>query len=260
MLATLPESDVVLTPAAPAVKYLHRSLADGEIFFFFNETDRELRLKARVRGSGAPEIWDAATGDVTAVPGWTRDAGYVRIDLELQPYESRFVLLGGTAPPLAAPARATEHTTAVDGEWSLTLDGRTMSTGLRTWSELGSPGYSGAATYTKSIRVPAGASEVLLDLGEVRYSARVRVNARDCGARAWRPFRWNITAAVTPGDNRVEIEVLNTAANELSGNPGRLKEVESKGWLVNSYIRTYAPFDLEMVPAGLLGPVQLLWR
>jgi len=53
---------------------------------------------------------------------------------------------------------------------------------------------------------------------------------------------------VKSGENALEIEVRNTAANELSGNPARLKEVESNGWLVNSYFRIYSKFDVEMVP------------
>ena len=94
----------------------------------------------------------------------------------------------------------------------------------------------------------------------VRYSAALKLNGRDLGARAWRPFEWNITAALRPGDNTLEIEVRNTAANELAGNPARVAEIEGKGWLVNSYYRTYSKFDAEMVPSGLAGPVRLLWR
>jgi hypothetical protein len=56
----------------------------------------------------------------------------------------------------------------------------------------------------------------------------------------------------------LEVEVTNTAANELAGSPERLKEIESRGWLQNSYSRIYLKFDAEMVPSGLLGPVRLV--
>jgi hypothetical protein len=59
------------------------------------------------------------------------------------------------------------------------------------------------------------------------------------------------------GANILEIEITNTASNELAGNPARLKELEQKGWLRNSYIGRYLAFDREMVPSGLLGPVRL---
>jgi len=44
-----------------------------------------------------------------------------------------------------------------------------------------------------------------LDLGEVLYSAHVWVNGFDLGVRAWRPFRWDITADLKPGDNEIEV-------------------------------------------------------
>jgi hypothetical protein len=76
--------------------------------------------------------------------------------------------------------------------------------------------------------------------------------------RAWRPFRWPVAEAITSGANLLEVEVTNTAANELAGSPQRLKEVESRGWLKNSYSRIYLKFDAEMVPSGLLGPVRFV--
>jgi hypothetical protein len=96
-----------------------------------------------------------------------------------------------------------------------------------------------------------------LDLGEVRYAARVRLNGRDLGPRAWGPYRWDISDAVRPGANKLEVEVANTRANELAGDAARLKDIEEKGWLRNSYVKMYLKFDQEMLPSGLLGPVAL---
>ena len=100
--------------------------------------------------------------------------------------------------------------------------------------------------------------DLYLDLGEVRYSARVVLNGNDLGVRAWRPFRWPVGDVVRQGSNALEIEIANTAANELAANPARLKDLERKGWLQNSYIGRYLAFDKEMTASGLLGPVRLL--
>jgi hypothetical protein len=100
--------------------------------------------------------------------------------------------------------------------------------------------------------------DLCLELGEVKYSARVRLNGRDLGVRAWRPFRFAVGDCLHSGSNVLEVEVTNTAANELAGDPQRLKEIESRGWLRNSYSGVYLKFDAEMVPSGLLGPVRLL--
>ena len=83
------------------------------------------------------------------------------------------------------------------------------------------------------------------------------MNGTDLGVRAWRPFRWDITGALVPGSNQIEVEVRNTGANELSGDPARLAQVQAAGWLANSYYSTYGKFDAEMVPSGLMGPVRI---
>ena len=36
--------------------------------------------------------------------------------------------------------------------------------------------------------------------------ARLRVNGKDLAARAWQPYRWDVTDAVTSGANQIEIE------------------------------------------------------
>jgi hypothetical protein len=53
------------------------------------------------------------------------------------------------------------------------------------------------------------------------------------------------------------VEVRNTPANELSGDPVRLAQVQALGWLQGSYFPTYSTFDAQMVPSGLIGPVQI---
>ncbi len=99
--------------------------------------------------------------------------------------------------------------------------------------------------------------QLFLDLGEVRYAARVILNGHDLGRRAWPPFRWQLDSALQDGDNLLEVEVANTRANELA-EPASYQQIEAKGWLKNSYVGIYLKFDREMVPSGLLGPVRLL--
>lgn len=41
-LRDLPKPDLVMAPPVPAVKYLHRRLADAEVYFLFNESQAEL--------------------------------------------------------------------------------------------------------------------------------------------------------------------------------------------------------------------------
>jgi hypothetical protein len=147
---------------------------------------------------------------------------------------------------------------AVSNPWELRIGTLDRATPLVSWSDLGMPGYSGAGRYRIQFRNTfAAGTPMKIDLGEVRYSAHVWVNGFDLGVRAWRPFRWDITADLKPGNNTIEVEVRNTAANELSGDAAHLADVQAKGWLQGSYFSTYSKFDAEMVPSGLMGPVRI---
>jgi hypothetical protein len=248
---------VSFAAAAPSVKTLHRRWQDADLYFFFNESDSALDVTATLEGTGRLQDWDPGTGVIQALASQNPAA----VSLHLDPYGSRFVVIG-TAPPglIPAPVSPTGQVTtvAVPGPWELRLDTLDQAIPLKSWSDLGRSGYSGAGLYRTKFRSNFVAGTPLtLDLGEVLYSAHVWVNGFDLGVRAWRPFRWDITADLKPGDNEIEVEVRNTAANELSGDAANLAAVQAKGWLQGSYFSTYSPFDAQMVPSGLMGPVQI---
>lgn len=249
LLAALPPPDVTLRPAAPAVKCLRRSLRDGEAYFFFNESGEPVRTQAGLAGKGAAEIWDPVTGERQPAS----------LQLHFDPFETKLIVLVPMAGKPAPRPGEFRQLRALDGAWQARLAGRSHSGPLQTWSAWGQASYYGTARYKLSFDLPAELAsrrDLVLDLGEVRYSARAWLNGRELGARAWRPFRLPLGAAPAPGANLLEIEVANTLANELSGGPAR-RQIESRGWLRNSYIRIYEKFDQEMVPSGLLGPVRL---
>jgi hypothetical protein len=80
--------------------------------------------------------------------------------------------------------------------------------------------------------------KVLLDLGDVRTSAEVKVNGKSVGVRLARPFVFDLSNAVQSGDNEIEVEVLNTLANFMSAGPSK-------------YVYK------DQTVSGLLGPVTL---
>jgi len=59
---------------------------------------------------------------------------------------------------------------------------------------------------------------VYLEIGDVHDYAKVILNGKDLGARAWAPYRWDVTAALKKGDNDLKIEVNATPAGR--GGPG----------------------------------------
>jgi hypothetical protein len=111
---------------------------------------------------------------------------------------------------------------------------------LGDWSQSGLEYYSGGVKYVRHVTLSEvrESDDVLLDLGDVRTSAEVTVNGQPIGVRLAPPFVFDVTEAVHPGDNKIEVEVLNTLANYMSA--GHTKYVY-KGQTVS----------------GLLGPVTL---
>jgi hypothetical protein len=95
---------------------------------------------------------------------------------------------------------------------------------LASWTENADPGvrhFSGTATYAKSFVVPAAligrGSRLYLDLGRVEVMARVSLNGKDLGI-AWKPpYRLDVTDAIRPGENTLEVAVVNLWVNRMIG-------------------------------------------
>jgi hypothetical protein len=152
---------------------------------------------------------------------------------------------------------------------------------LISWSDHPDPGvkyFSGTATYSKTLTLaPWGADQrIYLDLGNVQIMAKVRLNGKDLGILWKTPYRVDITPAAKPGDNALEIDVVNLWVNRLIGDE-QLPEDSSRN--SNGTIRSWPQWLLDGKPSptgrftfsswrlwkksdplqesGLLGPVTL---
>lgn len=129
---------------------------------------------------------------------------------------------------------------------------------LGSWTERPEPGirfFSGTARYRRRFEWPGdqpAGQRVWLYLGTVDNLARVSVNGHPCGVAWTAPYRVDITAAVRPGENRLDLDVTNTWFNRLAGDAA-LPASRRLTWTTNP---VPAP-GLPLLPAGLLGPVTL---
>jgi alpha-L-fucosidase len=92
--AVLPAADVHFTTPCPGVKYLHRHLKDGELYFFFNESDEPQARTATLQGRGLVQVWNPQTGQITPAGGCRIGKDNVTIPLDLASHESRIVVVG----------------------------------------------------------------------------------------------------------------------------------------------------------------------
>jgi hypothetical protein len=118
--------------------------------------------------------------------------------------------------------------------------------------------FSGTARYSTKFSAPASSlpagSRFFLELGEIAWMARVRLNGKDLGTMWKPPFRMEITRAMFPGSNELSIDVTNTWKNRLIGDEA-LPLDERSTWLL--FDQAHPAKDGQLDIAGLIGPVQL---
>lgn len=136
------------------------------------------------------------------------------------------------------------------------------SVSLGSWTELAAKGVKstmGTACYTTTfiIKNPAEAGEWQLDLGDVRESARVRINGQDAGTLFAVPYRCLIGKYLRPGENTLEVEVTNLPANRIADMDRRNVpwRIYKDANIVNIHYKKDNYGNWEPVPSGLLGPV-----
>ena len=251
VIAALPTPDVKLDAAFPRLTYTHRSWRDAEMYFFFNESNQAESRMATIAGHGQAQAWDLATGEIHALSGATAESDSVRFPLVLGPYEAKVVVVGPlpSGVSVAEPSFATGNTLAeLDGDWTVDLNGKELTTHLKSWEELGAPSFAGPAVYRKQFTVPAAPAgkRIFLEIGDVHDYARLKLNGKELEAHAWQPYRWDVTSAWKNGPNDLEVEVRATPAGR--GGPGAAAPAGGRS-------RGGAP-----PVSGLLGPVRLVAR
>jgi hypothetical protein len=155
---------------------------------------------------------------------------------------------------------------------------------LISWSAHSDPSvrhFSGAATYHTTFawppRTATGVTSLcFLDLGQVAVMAELKINGKDLGILWKPPFRVDVTDTLRPGENSLEVKVVNLWINRMIGdeqlpedserNPnGTLKAwpkwvLEGKPSPTGRYTFTSWRLwkkDAPLVDSGLLGPVTL---
>jgi len=132
-----------------------------------------------------------------------------------------------------------------------------------SWTTLADPraqAFSGTVRYRVAFDAPkAKAEDWLLDLGDVREAARVRLNGRDMGIAWSLPFQLRL-GALKPVGNVLEIDVTNLPANRIRDLDRRKVEWKIMGDINLASLR-YRALDAsgwDVEPSGLNSPVKLV--
>jgi hypothetical protein len=104
LIEALPKSDVEFDKPVPSIKYLHRRLADADVYFFFNEDEKDGHsCNAILSGKGQAQLWNAYTGYIENVAGASTQNGQVRVSLDLEHSGTKIIVVG---PPVKAASAA----------------------------------------------------------------------------------------------------------------------------------------------------------
>jgi hypothetical protein len=223
VIAALPKPDVTLDTPWQRLTYTRRSWRDGDLYFFFNEGNQAQSRTVTIAGHGQAQTWDLNTGEIHAISGATAENDSVRFSLVLGPYEAKIVVVGPLPSGVAAPEPVlVSSSTLADlgGDWTLDLNGKQVTTPLKSWEDLGTTSFAGPATYRKQFTAaaaPAG-KRLFLEIADVHEYAKVKLNGKELEAHAWQPFRWDVTNVVKPGSNDLEVEVRTSGGGR--GGPG----------------------------------------
>lgn len=247
------------------VLFIHRKLNNGSVYFISNQKNETINIAAQFRVTGKkPELWDAVTGTVRNLPSFYSTATHTTIPLKLAANESAFIIFrkdGAGSDTTKSNYPEPKQSIAITTPWAVTFDNAmggpakpvTFDT-LTDWSLNANDSvkyYSGAAYYRNTINIDKieSGTNYVIDLGLARDIAKITVNGIEMGGAWTPPYRLDITKALRPGKNQLQIKIVNTWVNRLLGD-AKLPADKRK---------TAALFGPDagkgLEPSGLLGPV-----
>lgn len=248
------------------IRYVHRQLADKDIYWVNNRnhTPRQLNAIFRVNGK-KPSLWHPDTGIIEDLAYEMKD-GKTHVQLPLSENDAVFVVFQETTTitKQSLPEYEENLFRRIDTPWTVCFDERwggpkeTIFPKLMSYTESKEEGikyYSGTATYKNRFTMDKSElqqNQYLLDLGDVACMAEVFVNGKSMGTLWKSPYKTDITDALKHGMNELEIRVTNTWVNRLIGD----EQPNNKQRYTYTSVKFYHAED-PLLPAGLIGPVNI---
>jgi len=252
---------------------LRRSNTDGYHYFISSlqkdDIDNWIFLSVAAKSA---VIFDPLTG-LSGKAKLREQNGKTQVYLQLKSGVS-LILKTFTQTDIDAPAweylQSPKQIIDLKTNWSLhfdqsepKIDGFFKLDSLGSWTDLNIPSVKinrGTGIYQTTFTVAKlDSSEWVLDLGDVRESARVLVNGKAVATLWSVPFECNIRKYLKEGENTLQIEVTNLPANAIADLDRRkvewrkFKEINFVD--INYKKSNYG--DWQPMPSGLLGPVKI---
>ena len=257
-------------------EYIHYKVDGADVYFVCNQTEesRTADLIFRVTGR-QPEFWNPAEGTVRTAHRFTIGDETTSVPMSFEPHGSMFVVFRAPADDsrdegLNFPSWQEQQ--IVGGPWEVSFDprwggpeGPVRFDTLFSWLKHRNPqvrNYSGKAVYrtTFDLTEVEAQEPLALELGDVKDVgiARVTLNDKDLGVVWLPPFQVDISDALKPGENRLEVLVVNSWHNRVMTDEALPPEQRLTN--TNIKVQRAGKFKWEPEDSGLLGPVKVLAR
>jgi len=168
------------------------------------------------------------------------------------------------------------HFRTLEGSWEIFFPKgwgapkRAIARELKSWTEFSNDSikyFSGTATYKKTFQYEVNSTslpkkKIYLDLGDLSHVGEVWLNDQRLGICWAKPYRFEITKVLKPGDNVLVVEIANTWSNRLVGDAVTgSKYTRTNITATNVYGLNHQVFPWKEVPlirSGLFGPVRII--
>lgn len=252
-------SELTTSSLEENLRSYHYVQGDEHLFFLTNESrNAAIRTELAINAAeGIPVLYDALE-DRAFAADFVRESGIARVELQLQPFESLFILFkkdgvavadGGSRFRIDRASSAQQI--VLDGEWTASTSPnpeyaafvpQPLIRGLGNISVPSVlPEFSGTVRYETTVELDRDVQDsggVKLDLGDVYELAEVWINGNRAGTRICPPYVTDIKEWLVAGTNSIRVDVTNTLAKQLGNN------------LLDR--------SMPQEPSGLLGPVRLI--
>ncbi|MEN8229415.1 MAG: glycosyl hydrolase [Bacteroidota bacterium] len=254
------------------IKYIRRTHAEGYHYFIANQSDQTVDgwvpMATPIQSA---VILDPRVSDKSGLAAVRQYEEQSEIYLQLEPGESFIIRTFTDRETTGEPwvyLQKEEEPLEIQGEWKVKfIDGGPLlpspfkTDQLDSWTNLGdqeAKRFAGTALYTVSFNLPdtMSADHWQLDLGEVRESARIRINGQKLGTLWSIPFSVEFDKYLKREENSLEVEVTNLSANRLRDLDQQGVEWEKYFFIGVSY-RDFNASTWPLMESGLMGPVRL---
>jgi hypothetical protein len=255
------------------LRFIRRDVDGNKYYYLVNHTAQKVNYFIPLKLFAADVmIMDPQTGNYGLAETKTND-GKINVRVQIDPGNA--LILKTSKEKLTGILNwkyieNEEVPITVSGKWKLkftnggpVFPGKQLLNNLISWtafSDRNALRFSGRGEYSTTLRLSSkSADDYLLDLGDVRESARVWVNGQDAGILWHVPFKVSIGQYLKQGKNTLRIEVANLMANRIIDMDKRHVEWR-KFNEINFVDLNYKPFDAsgwEPLASGLLGPVTI---